>query len=179
MTIFYTAKAQTFCHTPNHSSNQFLNEMMRSSALSDSSYCVKIYMHVIRTSNGTGGQTTSAVNQAFQILNDDYNPHDISYNWDGVIDYIDNDSYYNSPGVNIYNVNNHTDGIDIYLYHDGAPAGGRANGVGESSEFYLSGSFWNSPYSPLVTSHVISHEMGHVLFLWHTFHGTAEGGTEP
>jgi len=178
MTIFYTVKAQTFCHTPNHSNNQLLNTMMKSSSLSDNSYCVKIYIHVIRTSNGTGGQTTSAVNQAFQMLTDDYSPHDISFNWDGIIDYIDNDSYYNSPGVNIYTVNNHTDGIDIYLYHDGAPAGGRANGVGESSEFYLSGSFWNSPFSPLVTSHVISHEMGHVLFLWHTFHGTAEGGSD-
>jgi hypothetical protein len=176
MTIFYTAKAQTFCHTPNHSSNQSLNTMMRSSSLANNSYCVKIYMHVIRRTNGTGGQTTSAVNQAFQILNEDFNPHDISFNWDSAINYIDNDSYYNSPGVNIYNVNNHTDGIDIYLYDDDAPAGGRANGVGESSEFYLSGSFWNSPYSPLVTSHVISHEMGHILFLWHTHHGTGEGG---
>lgn len=188
MTMFYNVQAQklnprvfsvqTFCHTPNHSNNRFLNKMMKSSTLSNNSYCVKIYMHVIRTTNGTGGQSTNAVNQAFQVLNDDYNPHDISFNWDGVIDYIDNDSYYNSPGTNIYNVNNHTDGIDIYLYHDDAPAGGRANGVGESSEFYLSGSFWKAPYSPLVTSHVISHEMGHVLFLWHTFHGTAEGGND-
>lgn len=30
----------------------------------------------------------------------------------------------------------------------------------------------------LITSHVISHEMGHVLFLWHTHHGTGEGGND-
>lgn len=139
---------QTFCHTPNHSNNQFLNTMMRSSALNDNSYCLKIYMHVIRRTNGTGGQTVDAVNQAFQILNDDYNPHNISFNWDGVIDYIDNDSYYNNPNhgwspttsPTIFGVNNHQDGIDIYLYDDSIGGSGLANGVGESSEFYVTGS---------------------------------------
>ena len=195
MTIFYTVQAQKlnppvlspqkFCHTPNHSKNQFLNTMMRSSSLSDNSYCVKIYMHVIRNTNGTGGQTTSAVNQTFQILNDDYNPHDISFSWDGVIDYIDNSTYYNNPNhgwspttpPTIFGVNNHQDGIDIYLYDDSIGGSGLANGVGESSEFYVTGS-WGSTNKSLITSHVISHEMGHVLFLWHTFHGTAEGGTD-
>jgi len=54
--------------------------------------CVKIYLHVIRQSNSAGGQSPAAVNQAFQVLNDDFNPHYISFKWDGVIDYIDNDS---------------------------------------------------------------------------------------
>ena len=190
MTIFYTAKAQTFCHTPNHSNNHFLNTMMRSSSLSDNSYCVKIYMHVIRRTNGTGGQTVSAVNQAFQILNDDFNPHDISFNWDDTIDYIDNTTIYNNPNFGlttdgngninnppqVFTTNNHQDGIDIYLFDDSINYGGLAYNVGFSSEFYVSGSFWESPYQSLITSHIISHEMGHVLFLWHTHHGTGEGG---
>jgi len=194
MTIFYTAKAQTFCYTPNYSSNQSLNTMMRSSSLANDSYCVKIYMHVIRRTNGSGGQTTNAVNQAFQILNADYNPHDIFFNWDGIIDYIDNTTYYNNPNYgsgyetingevvfiypDIFSVNNHQDGIDIYLFDDSIGGSGLAHGVGDSSEFYVTGSFWEAPNYSLITSHVISHEMGHVLFLWHTHHGTGEGGDD-
>ncbi|WP_457618952.1 hypothetical protein [Lutibacter sp.] len=177
---------QTFCYTPNHSNYQYLNTMMRSSSLSDESYCIKIYFHVIRRTDGTGGQNIGSVNQAFQILNNDYNPHDISFVWDGNINYIDNDTFYNNPSYGgtlttppaILGRNNHLDGIDIYLFDNNAPSGGLANGVGESSEFYVSGSYWKPPYQSLITSHVISHEMGHVLFLWHTHHGTNEGGND-
>ena len=51
--------------------------------------------------------------------------------------------------------------------------------LGQSSEFWVSGSYWKSPNNPLTRSHVISHEMGHVLYLWHTHHGTFnEGGND-
>lgn len=171
---------QQLCHTPAQTNNNFFNKStyLRTSSNNDS-YCLRVYIHVIRRSDGTGGQTVSAVNQAFQILNQDFNPHNISFSWDNTIDYINNTSYYNSPSSAIFNVNNHTDGIDIYLYDDNASSGGLANGVGGSSEFYVSGSFWNAPFQSLITSHVISHEMGHVLFLWHTHHGTyPEGGND-
>lgn len=147
--------------------------------VNNNTYCLKVYFHVIRRSNGTGGQTTNSVNAAFNILNQDFNPHGIFFNWDNNIDYIDSDTYFSTPMVSIYNVNNHQDGIDIYLFDDSANAGGRANGVGQSSEFWVSGKYWKSPYNSLTTSHVISHEMGHVLYLWHTHHGTYnEGGND-
>ncbi|MCK0123990.1 zinc-dependent metalloprotease [Gelidibacter sp. F2691] len=145
----------------------------------NNTYCLKVYFHVIRRTNGTGGQTLSNVNEAFSILNQDFNPHNISFNWDNQIDYIDNDSYYGTPSTAIFNVNNHQDGIDIYLFDDSSSSGGRANGVGDSSEFWVSGSYWKSPYNSLTKSNVISHEMGHVLYLWHTHHGTYnEGGSD-
>jgi len=150
---------------------------MRSS--NNNSYCLKIYFHVIRRSNGTGGQTNENVSEAYNILNQDFNPQNISFNWDNQIDYIDNDSYYSSPTTGIFTVNNHQDGIDIYLFDDSSSAGGRANGVGQSSEFWVSGSYWKAPNNSLTKSHVISHEMGHVLYLWHTHHGTYnEGGND-
>jgi len=34
---------------------------------------LKFYFYVIKRSNGTRGQSVTAVNQAFQILNDDFN----------------------------------------------------------------------------------------------------------
>lgn len=43
---------------------------------------LKFYFYVIKRSNGTRGQSVTAVSQAFQILNDDFNPHNISFESD-------------------------------------------------------------------------------------------------
>ncbi|TXD80997.1 hypothetical protein ESY86_19560 [Subsaximicrobium wynnwilliamsii] len=174
--IFSNVKSfgQELCQTPSQTNNEILNKsaLLRTSS-NDNSYCLKIYFHVIRRSDGTGGQTVAAVNQAFQILNDDFYPHNISFAWDNSIDYIDDTSLYNSPGATIYSVNNHQDGIDIYLFsNDLSPGAGGANGIGGSSEMYVHGTFGQPPFQSLITSHIVSHEMGHVLFLWHTFRGT-------
>lgn len=170
---------QTFCFTPQVSKNLNTYKSSLSRIAVKDAYCLRIYVHVIRKSDGTGGQSVTDVYEALKILDDDYNPHGITFQWDNTIDYIDNDTYYSNPTTTIYTVNNHTNGIDIYLFDDSSAAGGRANGVGESSEFWVSGTYWDTPASSLVKSSVISHEMGHVLFLWHTFHGTVnEGGSD-
>ncbi len=103
--------------------------------------------------------------------------------WDGCIDYIDNTLYFNTNAFNssiytpVFNTNNHFDGIDIYLFPDSNPGmGGRANGVGNSSEFFVSGTWPDA--GPTALTSVISHEMGHVLFLWHTHHGCESGDWE-
>lgn len=173
------AQEKTFCFTPQNSKNLELYNSALARTKVQNSYCLKIYVHVIRKSDGTGGQSVADVNQALQFLDDDFNPHGITFQWDNTIDYIDNDTYYSNPTTTIYTVNNHTDGIDIYLFDDSSAAGGRANGVGESSEFWVSGTYWDTPATSLVKSSVISHEMGHVLFLWHTFHGTVNEGGDP
>lgn len=177
--LIFKLEAQTFCFTPSTTSNTILNKSAQMKGANNSSYCLKVYFHVIRRSDGTGGQSITAVNTAFNFLNQDYSSHDIFFNWDNQIDYIDSNTYYNNPTTAIFNINSHQDGIDIYLFDDSSNAGGKANGVGESSEFWVSGSYWDPPYGSLVNSHVVSHEMGHVLFLWHTHHGTFdEGGND-
>lgn len=163
---------QMICQTSATTSNinLLLNTVYSlNSVQNNEHYCLRVYFHVIRKSNGLGGQSVSAVEQAFQILNEDYIPHNISFYWDNNIDYIDNNSYYANPGSYIYSVNNHSDGIDIYLFPSTSRMGGFANGIGESSEFYVSGSYNGQN---LATSHIVSHEMGHVLSLFHTHHGT-------
>lgn len=63
--------------------------------------------------------------------------------------------------------------IFIYLYSDFCGVNlGQANGVGNSGELLLAGM---ANGQSMTTSHAISHEMGHVLFLWHTHHGTSGG----
>jgi hypothetical protein len=172
---FNSLFGQNFCLTPDTSTNMSVNlsDQMRGS--NNNSYSLKVYFHVIRRSTGTGGQTYESVIQAFNILNQDFNSHNIYFNWDYQIDYIDRSRYYDRASQRIFNINNHEDGIDIYLYDDDSnsdPAGGLANGVGESGEFYVVGKWFRPPYVSLTTSHTISHEMGHVLFLWHTHYGT-------
>ncbi len=170
--IHQVAFGQGFCSTPDTSNinmSLFDKANSRLAQISDE-YILRIYVHVIRKSDGTGGQTSTAVNQGLSILDADFNPLGIYFQWDSVINYIDNDTYYYAPGSNIFTVNNHIDGIDIYLYADEIGGSGLANGVGWSSEFYVTGSWAGRS---LTTSRVMSHEMGHVLFLWHTHHGSS------
>lgn len=172
------AVAQGYCDTPPESTNMDFDVDVSAFGGDVVDYHLRIYFHVIRRTNGSGGQTLFDVDEAKSILDQDFNPHGIYFEWDGCIDYIDNDQYYSQVSTAIYDVNNHYDGIDIYLYDDAEGGSGRANGVGSSSEFYITGSYWDPPYESLVKSHVISHEMGHVLFLWHTFHGCETGNWE-
>lgn len=166
--------AQTFCNTPPTSAYSNFDDSIRSMNESDPFY-LRIYVHVIRKSNGTGGQTVPDVYEALSYLDRDYNPHNIFFIWDCNIDYIDNDTYYNLPGTPaIFNVNNHSDGIDIYLFRDQPPPGATGNGMAAgigATAFYVFGNFWNPPYNPLARSHVISHEMGHCINLWHPWQG--------
>ncbi len=163
--------AQDFCETPaitNTENVKLLSNLSKRTA--STNYNLKVYFHVIRTSSGNGGVSYSNVQSAFNRLNNDFNSHGIYFYWGGHIDYIDNSTFYNNPDTCIFHVNNHIDGIDIYLYPDDVnQSSGKAYGVGVGSELYLIGS-WNG--TPLCTTRVISHEMGHVLNLWHTHHGT-------
>jgi hypothetical protein len=178
--IFAPMFGQDMCQTPVNTTNLAYN-IFNSSNFGNSSYAPKIlrvYFHVIRRTDGSGGYLQYEVKQAFDILNSDFGGSGITFSWDGCIDYIDNDSYHNSStSSSIYGVNTHTDGIDIYLFPKTHPsAGGRANGVGSNAQFWVAGS-WNG--DAVALTHIISHEMGHVLFLWHTHHGTfPEGGND-
>ena len=176
----YESVAQDFCGTPaitNVENVKILSSHQKRSA--SSNYILTVYFHVIRNSYGTGGVSTSNVASAYSRLNSDFSSHGIYFNWDGIIDYIDDDTYfYNHPDscAYIFSENSHTDGIDIYLF----PANvnydlwGDARGVGINSAFLVAG---NLSGIPACMTSTISHEMGHVLNLWHTHHGTCPEGS--
>ena len=72
----FGVSAQNFCLTPSNIP-EFLQTVPKNRYIetrSNDTYVVRIFFHIIRQSNGTGGQTLSEVNTAFDILQSDYQP---------------------------------------------------------------------------------------------------------
>jgi len=187
----FGVSAQNFCLTPSDIP-EFLRTIPQNRYVvtrSNDTYVVRIFFHIIRQSNGTGGQTTSEVNAAFDILKADYRPHGICFELLG-IDEIWDSNYYNAnisficnPMLGLadcdgdgkfdnFHPNSHANAIDIYLFANDRLHSGMAAGI-PASALVIGG---NAYGINLVTSRVLSHEMGHCLGLYHTFHGLCEGG---
>lgn len=150
------------------------------------SYTLQIFIHVIKRSDGSGGQTQQEVNTAFNTLVSDYQPYNINFVLLGT-DEIRSDTYYNyNSGANftnatgqtdadsdgkfdVFSPNSHPNAIDIYLFaNDHLNFGLSANIPGTA--LVIGG---NSFQTNLASSHVLSHEVGHCLGLFHTFHGSS------
>ena len=136
--------SQSMCNTPPSSAYSAFNQQIHSMAEAGPFY-IRIYVHVIRKQDSTGGQTEDRVHQALAFLDNDYNQHNIFFIWDCLTDYINNDNYYYPEGVGdslIFNVNRHNNGIDIYLFPDALPVhltgGGLAEGIGATA-FFVAG----------------------------------------
>jgi len=185
------AYPQDFCFT-NSNVPDFLQTIPKSRyvpARSNDTYIVRIFFHIIRRSNGTGGQTPQEVDAAFNILQSDYQPYGICFFLVGVDEIRDDNTYNNdNPAFFVPNKNGdgkfdnfapnaHSDAIDIYLFANDKLSGGllgpSAAGI-PASALVIGGNQYNTN---LVTSHVLPHEVGHCLGLYHTFHGMCgEGG---
>ncbi|MCL1942445.1 MAG: zinc-dependent metalloprotease [Candidatus Azobacteroides sp.] len=190
MLYSYCTFAQDFCSTNSNVPDflQTISQNQLRSANADNSYVVRIFFHIIKRSNGTGGQTQTEVNTAFNTLQSDYQPYGISFELLGT-DEIWNDNYYNvninfscntngntdcdgDGKFNNFHPNSHTNAVDIYLFANDKLNSGLAAGI-PASALVIGGNAYNIN---LASSHILSHEIGHCLGLYHTFHGLCEGG---
>lgn len=143
-----------------------------------SSKLVRIYFNVLRDAQGNGGVSEADVIESFNILNYDFIDSEISFQWDGCINYIDDDALFTTSDYSqILNPLNQ-DGVDIYIGPLNHPfTGGIAKTVGATnggSASFLVGHDWSpvcSPETEILTSStsILSHEMGHVFGLYHVW----------
>lgn len=177
--------SQSFCESSaNHEINEILdNSIYRDANIPNYKFCVRIYIHVVRRDDKSGGQTPSQVNTAISFLDTAYNPYGIYFRRIGGINYINSTSIFNHPNsIFSTTIYDHSDGVDIYLFDDNTNGlfgygWGYAGLVGETTSKLLVTGSWTDG-SSMVRSHVLSHEMGHVLSLFHTHHGTFDACAE-
>lgn len=133
---------------------------------------VKVYFHVYRRDDGSGGVTQSRLEDIIEILNTDYENTGFSFYYNSCetrwVNNTDTTEY--SPRCRIFfQSTSHDDGIDIHILPDWRGRGGESSEQ-PGGEFMLSGKH-ASTNTPLSLSSSVSHEMGHCLGLLHTHHG--------
>jgi hypothetical protein len=178
-----------------HHTSQITNTQKRQSIFNpetESNSCdhqkkIRVYFHLAKK-GATSTWKVSDVMDVLNLLNKDFNTHNIFFEWDEVINFTDvkiTSSFESDP-----NFVNHTDGVDIYISADGIePDGGAvSNGGFQGSKittaifvtgttgFMQQGAY--PPYYPTAKTSLISHEMGHLLGLFHIDYKDASGCQE-
>lgn len=144
----------------------------------DKRYQFRTFVHVIRNSSGIGFNKEEVSAVVLENLNDYYAETNLSFSLLGT-EYIDSDYYdaiSDNDAAKVFNVNPHSNAIDIYIYSSGKnikKKAGQANNI-PSTACLINNNYYRKP--------TLAHEVGHCLGLYHTHHGTAvneyyEGGT--
>lgn len=165
--------AETICHTGGNYDDQLHGYEEHFGR-----YRVRVFFHIIRTADGGGYDSfpVEDIQLCIQRLNNDYQFAtfaDITFDYAGM-DYIDNTEYYNMTSYenlyfsNLMTTNRHPDAIDVYLLPTNTSIAGIAEGI-PGTALVIGGSI---DFVILGSSSVLSHEMGHCLGLFHTFHGS-------
>jgi hypothetical protein len=154
-------------------------------------FVVRIFVHIMRRNDGTGGITEAEAYDAIQQLNSVYSPHDICFsllgvdeiNSSGLLAFDLDNSVFNpnffEDWEDLVQTNAHQEAIDIYMFpHTGtAVNGGLAMGFifQETSPYVNDAVIIGGQVGGhnCIGSQVLSHEIAHVLGLFHVFSTTS------
>ncbi|MBL7791874.1 MAG: zinc-dependent metalloprotease [Saprospiraceae bacterium] len=144
----------------------------------DGPFTVKLYIHTIRHTDGSGGISPATISVILKTLESDFKSHNIYFSLACINDI--HDSFYMLP-VNFQALFTSSyaepDGINLFVFElpGSSGGGGLAAGVPAISA-YVTVSNFEPNYK------VVSHEIGHCLGLTHTFQGSphsSEAGISP
>ncbi|NQY05279.1 MAG: hypothetical protein HRT68_03485 [Flavobacteriaceae bacterium] len=128
----------------------------------DDQYCFRIRTHAVRSAS-ISAVSLAAITLEVALLNEKFNEHNIFFEWDEMRYIITDDALYNNPESAFGSTHSDSDRIDIYFFNkDGFSS--QVDEVGTSSEIIMSNYYLGSV--------VLSHEMGHLFGLFHTWHST-------
>ncbi|MDQ1090430.1 M43 family zinc metalloprotease [Siphonobacter sp. SORGH_AS_1065] len=180
--LAWSANGQTCGTNPNVPNNDFGASSSYADPTNDCEIRVNVFIHLVGRSDGSNRPSSShAYNIAYK-LGTSFSPWKITIDYLGY-DEINSDTY-GLPNsltlfnyTNLFSVNAHSNAIDIYVVPQGTTTFGAAAAAIPSKALVV-------PLDLAVNAsgfptEVTSHELGHCFNLFHTFHGTAEGGSTP
>lgn len=172
LSLLNTALRAQTCGTP-IPANPTIYSSTANARGASSAYCIDVFYHIVRNTNGTNAFTPNNLDDITENLNEFYSPHNIIVNNAGS-DFIDNTNFVNigndNEAVSLGQTNNHSDAINYYIVETLWSVGtsivtGTANSI-PSNNLVIRNDRTLTSTSP--------HEFGHCLNLLHT-HETAHG----
>ncbi len=148
-------------------------------------YQIRLYFHIIRSSNGTGGVNyNDVINSVIPTVKSHFSNTNVVVYIQGV-GYINNDVYFNNAnsitGNKFYDLVSdmnykQPNCINVYLGPSGGLTGDGRGDIMQAAAVLTGSRIEDGLLVDISTSKIVSHEIGHVLGLHHTDRGTASSG---
>ncbi len=154
------------CATPTPTAYSVSSGISGKSSVS-SSYCLNLYFHIVRRTNGTGGVNPTVIDDILNVMNSAFLPHEISIQSVGN-DYIDSDALFDIGTDNeanqLFGTNNQANAINVYLVNSGQTSSGIVY-AGLAQDIPSRNMIIDNDF---VLTSTAPHELGHCLNLLHT-----------
>lgn len=185
--FLYAQQSLSLCHTEMRDPNPSKLDQDQKNLI-DIPYTVKVYLHIINKTDGTGGQSEDVIPIIQDKLKDAFSSHDILFQYTCSINYINKDEHYaasvsslqgGADAIDALDLEyGHDDGIDIFLGPNNTvmgDVGGLAIPGGTSLRVQGTYTDLYGEIHTIAETHVVSHEVGHILSLDHTHINTEDG----